>query len=247
MKTNAILSLLALVTAASTLAQDAPAPATSPEPAAQPAAQPAGNRGPRMGGDRGFRMGGDRGPRMGGDRGPRMGMGGMGMGGMGGDASDFQIRMFTRMITRPQVAQELGLSEELVQEITKAFEDIDVKIAALQEVQAAAQTVQTELLAADPIDEEAVLKALDEVWSKRHDIAKLQMQKMLLVFSKLTPEQAAKAREFMARPRMPQRPGAQGPGGAQGGQPPMPFGPGGPQGGQPPQMPFAPQPPAGQQ
>ena len=216
MKPNAIVALLALVTAASTLAQDAPAPAPSQEPSAQPSAEarPGGDRGPRMGGDRGPRMGGDRGPRMGGDRGPRMGgdrgprMGGMG--GMGGDANDFQIRMFTRMITRPQVAQELGLSEELVQEITKAFEDIDVKIAALQEVQTAAQTVQTELLAAETIDEEAVLKALDEVWSKRHDIAKLQMQKMLFVFSKLTPEQAAKAREFMARPRMPQRPGAQG-------------------------------------
>ena len=233
MMTSTLATLFALVAMSSALAQDAPSPAPAAPEQGPPAAVEAprgGNRGPRMGGDRGPRMGGNRGPGMGGDRGPRGGRMGMGMGGMG-DASDFQIRMFTRMITRPQMAQELGISEELAEEIRKAFEDFDVKIEALQAEQEKAQAAQTELLKADPIDEEALLKALDAVWTARQGVAKLQMQKVLLVFGKLNPEQAAKAREFLTQPRMPQRFG-----GPQGGpQGPMP---------QPPQMPQIPPPAA---
>lgn len=250
MKFTSLVPLLVLGVAVSTMAQDAPRPAQDgAAPAAEGGPRMGGDRGPRGGGDRGPRGGGDRGPRMGGDRGPRMGggdrgprMGGdrgprMGMGGeMGAMAADFENRMFLRMITRPQFAKELGLSEDVVNNLNDTFTEIDVRVLALQEELEAAMKEQDELLKATPLDEEAVMKAVEKVWDIRKQMAEFQTRKLIAVLTTLTPEQTAKAREMMQN----RRPG--GFGGGRGGQG---FGGRGPNGGERPAPPAdAPQPPA---
>ncbi len=209
MKITSLVPLLVLGVAVSVLAQDAP-PAANPQPA-----QPAeggqrwggGDRGPRAGGDRGPRAGGDRGQRWGGgERGQRWGGGGMGgMGGMGGEMgimrADMENRMFIRMITQPQTAQELGLTQEVVDNLNDTFTDIDTRVFGLQTELEEAMKVQDELLKATPVDENAVLEAVAKVWDIRKEMAALQTRKLIAVLTTLTPEQTAKAREMMQNGR----------------------------------------------
>ena len=54
---------------------------------------------------------------------------------------------------------------------------------------------QFELMKADKIDEAAVMKAIDEVFELRKEMAKAQVKRVIAVKSVLTPEQIEKARE----------------------------------------------------
>ena len=54
---------------------------------------------------------------------------------------------------------------------------------------------QLELMKADKIDEAAVMKAIDEVFELRKEMAKEQIRRVIAVKSILTSEQIAKARE----------------------------------------------------
>lgn len=239
MKFTTLLPLVALGFAVTTVAQEAPAAPQGDAPAPQPAMQggqrrggPGGQRGPGQRGQRGQwggNRGGERGPGgQGGFRGgPMGGMGGM-MGAMG---SDFETQMFTRMITRPQFAKELGLSEDTINELNDSFTDIDVRILDLQTKLEEASKVQSDLLKATPLDEEAVMKAVDAVWELRKQIAVLQTQKLIVVLKTLTPEQTAKARELLQNRR-----GGFGRG-PQGGANPPPPPPGGDNGNLPPPPP----------
>lgn len=191
MKHTSLSIALALSAAVAALAQDAPVATPAPEAKDSPAAvQPAprGPRGPR--GQRGDRP--QRGPR--GDRPQQFRNGPMGDNSM---MADMEARMFLRMITRPNAAKELGLTEDVLAEINDTFLDIDVRINTLQDELAKAAAEQAELLKATPINEEAVMTAVGKVWDIRKQLAELQTKKLIVVLSTLTPEQTAKAREML--------------------------------------------------
>ena len=128
-----------------------------------------------------------------------------GMGGMGGEMgimrADMENRMFIRMITQPQTAQELGLTQEVVDNLNDTFTDIDTRVFGLQTELEEAMKVQDELLKATPVDENAVLEAVAKVWDIRKEMAALQTRKLIAVLTTLTPEQTAKAREMMQNGR----------------------------------------------
>ena len=56
---------------------------------------------------------------------------------------------------------------------------------------------QVELMKAEKVDEAAVMKAIDEVFELRKQMAKEQVKRVIEIKSILTPEQIAKAREEM--------------------------------------------------
>ena len=56
---------------------------------------------------------------------------------------------------------------------------------------------QFELMKAEKVDEAAVMKAIDEVFELRKQMAKEQVRRVIEIKSILTPEQIAKAREEM--------------------------------------------------
>ena len=111
-------------------------------------------------------------------------------GGMNGPMVD----PIVRMVSNPKAAEKLGLSEE---QKTK-LKEINKVAAANREINKKvheATVRQIELMKADKIDEDAVMKSIDEVFELRKEMAKAQVKRVIAVKSVLTPEQIKKARE----------------------------------------------------
>ena len=125
-------------------------------------------------------------PREGGRR------GGMGPGMMGAPMMD----PILRAVSNPKSAEKLGLSEEQQAKL----KEINKGPAAGRENQKKVREAtmkQLELMKAEKIDEAAVMKAIDEVFELRKEMAKEQAKRVIAVKSILTPEQIAKAHEEM--------------------------------------------------
>ena len=125
-------------------------------------------------------------PREGGRR------GGMGPGMMGGPMMD----PIVRAVSNPKAAEKLGLTEEQQAKL----KEVNKPNAASRENQKKVREAtmkQLELMKAEKIDEAAVMKAIDEVFELRMEMAKEQAKCVIAVKSILTPEQIAKAHEEM--------------------------------------------------
>ncbi len=125
-------------------------------------------------------------PREGGRR------GGMGPGMMGGPMMD----PIVRAVSNPKTAEKLGLTEEQQAKL----KEVNKPNAASRENQKKVREAtmkQLELMKAEKIDEAAVMKAIDEVFELRKEMAKEQAKRVIAVKSILTPEQIAKAHEEM--------------------------------------------------
>lgn len=134
------------------------------------------------------------GERRGFDRGQRPGFGMMMAPEFGGD-------MAVRAVFRPKVAEKLGLSEETQAKLRDIEEDSNKKINDIQAKIRAAMEKQAELLKADSPDEDAVMKAIDELFRLRRDLAKVQTRRVLAVKKLLTPEQLKQATEELRNMR----------------------------------------------
>lgn len=130
-----------------------------------------------------------------------------------------------RAVLNPKIAETLGLTDEQKEKLKAVTEGARGARDGMRKVREATMK-QVELMKADKIDEEAVLKAIDEVFEIRKQMARDQVKRLIAVKSILTPEQVAKAREGMrsrggARgPRRGPQGGRRGKGGA--GAPPPP-------------------------
>ena len=119
--------------------------------------------------------------------------GGMGPGMMGGGA---MMDPIVRMVSNPKAAEKLGLSEEQQAKL-KEINKIDEAGRERQKKVREATMKQIELMKADKVDEAAVMKAIDEVFELRKEMAKDQAKRVIAVKAILTPEQVAKAHEEM--------------------------------------------------
>ena len=104
------------------------------------------------------------------------------------------IDPIVRAALNPKVSKKIGLTEEQQAKLKAVAGDKDV-LKALQEKVRAGTSRQAELLAAEKIDEAAVMAALDEVFAARKEVAKHQMKRLIAVKSILTPEQVKMATE----------------------------------------------------
>ena len=134
---------------------------------------------------------------------PREGMrrGGMGMreGGMGGMGP--MTDPVVRAVSNPKAAEKYGLSEEQQAKLKEANKVSEAGRENQKKVREATMR-QIELMKADKIDEGAVMKAIDEVFELRKEMAKAQARRVIAVKSILTPEQIAKVHEDVKRPDM---------------------------------------------
>ncbi len=133
------------------------------------------------------------GERRGPDRGQRPNFGMM--------APDFGGDMAVRAVFRPKIAEKIGLSEDTQEKLRKIDEDSNGKIEGIQAKIRAAMEKQAELLKADDPDENEVMKAIDELFRLRRDLAKVQTRRVLAVKKLLTPEQLKQATEAMREMR----------------------------------------------
>jgi Spy/CpxP family protein refolding chaperone len=110
-------------------------------------------------------------------------------------------RIIERLAMDPKVAEELGLSAEQVGKIKAKAEELKAgRQGTISKLQAAEEK-QRALMQAEPLDEAALLKGLDELGALRLDIARQDVKAMVAVHSILTPDQVKKLRE-RARERM---------------------------------------------
>ena len=103
-----------------------------------------------------------------------------------------------RMVSNPEVADKIGLSDEQKAKLKELKGDREANRAAQEKVRAATMK-QLELMKAEKIDEAAVMAAIDEVFELRKAMAKEQAKRVIAVKSVLTPEQVKKAHEEMRK------------------------------------------------
>lgn len=113
-----------------------------------------------------------------------------------GQAGALPVERVVRMALNPKMVAKFGITEEQVAKL-KALPDNREAIKALQAKVNQGNSRQADLLAAEKIDEAAVMAALDESWNARKEIARLQTSRLIAVRAILTPDQIAKVREAM--------------------------------------------------
>lgn len=104
------------------------------------------------------------------------------------------IDPIVRAALNPKVSKKIGLTEEQQAKLKALAGDNDV-MKTLQEKVRKGMSRQAELVAAEKIDEAAVMAALDDVFAARKEVAKHQMKRLIAVKSILTPEQVKMATE----------------------------------------------------
>lgn len=152
------------------------------------------------------------GPRRPGGPGFHGGMGGMRHPEMGMDPIVFAVM-------RPRIVEKLGLSDEQKEKLKAVMDRAKDGRETMKKVREATKR-QFDLMKAEKVDEAAVMKAIDEVFELRKQMAKEQVQRVIEIKAILTPEQIAKAREEMKAGFA-----------ARGERGPRPDGPRGPRGG----------------
>ena len=110
---------------------------------------------------------------------------------MGGDP-------ILRVVSNPKIAEKLALTDEQKAKLKEVAESSKAGRESQKKMRDATQR-QFELMKADKIDEAAVMKAIDEVFDLRKEMAKEQAKRVIAVKSILTPEQIAKLREETAK------------------------------------------------
>ena len=121
--------------------------------------------------------------------GPHGGMGGMRHPEMGMDPIVFAV-------SRPKIVEKLGLSDDQKEKLKAVTDRAKEGRESMKKVREATMK-QFELMKAEKVDEAAVMKAIDEVFELRKQMAKDQVRRVIEIKLILTPEQIAKAREEM--------------------------------------------------
>ena len=133
--------------------------------------------------------GAERGPRRPGGPGFHGGMGGMRHHEMGMDPIVFAV-------SRPKIVEKLGLTDDQKAKLKAVTDRAKEGREAMKKVREATMK-QFNLMKAEKVDEAAVMKAIDEVFELRKQMAKEQVRRVIEIKAILTPEQIAKAREEM--------------------------------------------------
>ena len=119
-------------------------------------------------------------------------------GGMGGMRHHEMMGMdpIVFAVSRPQVVEKLGLSDEQKEKLKAVTDRARDGREGMKKVREATMK-QFDLMKAHKVDEEAVMKAIDEVFELRKQMAKDQVRRVIEIKAILTPEQIAKAHEEM--------------------------------------------------
>ena len=119
-------------------------------------------------------------------------------GGMG--PREFNMDPIVHAVNSPKIAEKLGLSDEQKAKLKELNDRAKGGRDNMKKVREAMMR-QVQLMKDDTIDEAAVMKAIDEVFELRKQMAREQVKRLIEVKKILTPEQIAKAREEMKNSR----------------------------------------------
>jgi Spy/CpxP family protein refolding chaperone len=99
-------------------------------------------------------------------------------------------------VSRPKIVEKLGLSDDQKEKLKAVTDRAKEGRDSMKKVREATMK-QFDLMKAEKVDEAAVMKAIDEVFELRKQMAKDQVRRVIEIKSILTPEQITKAREEM--------------------------------------------------
>jgi len=105
--------------------------------------------------------------------------------------------MIVHALRNPQVAEQIGLSEEQRERISRKVEKLEDKNLTLKYKMEKAALKQARLMTAKEIDEKALMNVIDELGEYRTQIAKQKIGMLIFMRKTLTPEQAKNMREIM--------------------------------------------------
>jgi Spy/CpxP family protein refolding chaperone len=157
----------------------APSPAPVPEPAPRPEMRERMQQRGTAGGERRWSGG------MGGMEGREMGM----------------DRIMGALAQNPELTKKLNLTAEQQELIKKMTLDQRTKMVDQQAALQKAALKQAELLMADPLDEAALMAAVEETSKARTEMAKAQIRNLIEFRKVLTEEQRKQLREIMTQMR----------------------------------------------
>jgi len=112
--------------------------------------------------------------------------------------------LLERVILNPELAKEVGLTEDQTKTLKAAMfkaREEEIKLRAEMEL---AGLRQANLMMKDDVDEDEVLKAVDEKWRIKAELAKIPIRQMLLVKKTLSAEQRTEIQKLVRR-RMKER------------------------------------------
>ncbi|MBN2301543.1 MAG: hypothetical protein JXN60_03405 [Lentisphaerae bacterium] len=110
---------------------------------------------------------------------------------------DVGAQIMARVIMNPNVAAELGLSEEQKEVIRENIQEIREQQIKLNADLELAGLEQAKLLMDNPVDEAAIMNAVEKTGAIRTELAKLRIKPILQMKTILTAEQLTKVREIM--------------------------------------------------
>ncbi len=172
---KSLVTVLSLTVLTAGAFAQAPSPAPTPEPAVKLENREHAQRGP-----------------MGERRGPGGGMGGM-METLGME------RMVGGMMQNPDFAKRLALTPEQQDQIKRLALEQRTKMMEQQGALQKSAGKQVELLLADPLDEAALMAAVEETSKARTEMAKAGIQNLIEIRKVLTEEQRKQLREMMTQ------------------------------------------------
>jgi len=123
---------------------------------------------------------------------------------------EMQGQMMEQLLTNPKVAEKLGLEQAQVETLRTKMYDLQVKQIKLDADMKLASLKQAKALMAEEVDEKEMIAIVEELGNVRTELAKLQMERLLLVKKTLTPEQMAKIKALRQRERANRDPGMAG-------------------------------------
>ncbi|MGQ9662101.1 MAG: Spy/CpxP family protein refolding chaperone [Kiritimatiellia bacterium] len=114
------------------------------------------------------------------------------------DSMAEQGDLFAKGLFGREMAEKLGLTEEQQTALRATLRELHEKIAALESELAESARQQAERLTEDNVDEEALMRQVEETGRIRTEIAKLRLRALLLIRASLTPEQLKILRQIGA-------------------------------------------------
>jgi len=109
-----------------------------------------------------------------------------------------QNAMLYRAINNPKIAKEIGLTEKQVGTLRNSTYELKKELIDLKAKQEKAALEQARLMTAGEIDEEALMRAVEETGEVTTEIAKLKVKHLLFVKKTLTLEQIEKIKEIIS-------------------------------------------------
>ena len=128
-------------------------------------------------------------------------MGGAPHGGEGGPGGGRHLKIIGRILENPEVAEELGLTEEQQKTLRdKSYELRSREIELRADLEKAALE-QARLMTRDDVDEQALMDAVEKTGAIRTEMAKLRVSQLLTIRKTLNEEQINSIRKYLHKHR----------------------------------------------